>query len=54
MDSVRKNLLPGITEFRLDYPEERHVVVRVSPLFIKETNCRVLLPYSMTSHNSKN
>ncbi|MEK7197453.1 MAG: ATP-binding protein [Nitrospirota bacterium] len=35
MDSVRKNLLPGITEFRLDYPEERHVVVRVSPLFYK-------------------
>ena len=36
MDSVRKNLLPGIAEFRLDYPEERHVVVRVSPLFYKE------------------
>ncbi|MBI4684437.1 MAG: PAS domain S-box protein [Nitrospirae bacterium] len=37
MDSVRKNLLPGVTEFRLDYPEERHIVVRVSPLFYKES-----------------
>lgn len=37
MDNVRKNLISGVTEFRIDYPEERHVVVRVSPLFYKES-----------------
>lgn len=36
MDKVRKNLASEVSEFRLDYPEERHVVVRVSPLFYRE------------------
>ncbi|MEW6107790.1 MAG: ATP-binding protein [Nitrospirota bacterium] len=36
MDNVRRDLSSGITEFRLDYPEERYLVVRVSPLFYQE------------------
>ncbi|MCL5024390.1 MAG: ATP-binding protein [Nitrospirae bacterium] len=32
VDTVRKNFSSGITEFRLDYPDERYLVVRVSPL----------------------
>ncbi len=36
MDEVRKNLSPGTTEFRLDYPEEKYLLVRVSPLFHRD------------------
>ncbi|MCL4490708.1 MAG: ATP-binding protein [Nitrospirae bacterium] len=36
MDSVRENILPGVAEFRLDYPREKYLVVRVSPLFYKD------------------
>jgi two-component system phosphate regulon sensor histidine kinase PhoR len=37
VDNVRKDLSSGITEFRLDYPDERYLIVRVSPLLYKET-----------------
>jgi len=36
VDGVRTNRLSGITELRLDHPEERYLIVRVSPLFYKE------------------
>ena len=36
MDEVRKDLLSGMTEFSLAYPDERHIVVRVSPLFYRD------------------
>ena len=32
---VRKTLSPGMTEFRIDFPEEKYLSVRVSPLFYK-------------------
>jgi two-component system phosphate regulon sensor histidine kinase PhoR len=32
VEKVRKSLAPGVAEFKLDYPEERHVVAMVSPL----------------------
>lgn len=35
MEEVRKTLLPGMTEFSLDCPDERYIAVRVSPLFYK-------------------
>jgi len=34
---VRKNLLPGMTEFSIEMPEEKHLTVRVSPLFYRES-----------------
>jgi two-component system phosphate regulon sensor histidine kinase PhoR len=33
LDEVRTSGAPGTTEFTLDRPEERHCVVRISPLF---------------------
>ncbi len=33
MDEVRRSLSPGTTEFRIDYPAEKCLSVRVSPLF---------------------
>jgi len=33
MDDVRRNLSPGMTEFRIDSPAEKYLSVRVSPLF---------------------
>lgn len=36
MDDVRKELSPGLTEFRLDRPDEKYLVVRVSPLFYRD------------------
>jgi two-component system phosphate regulon sensor histidine kinase PhoR len=33
MDYVRRQLAPGTDEFRLEYPEERYLSVKVSPLF---------------------
>ena len=35
LDDVRRNRLPGVTEFTLDYPAERYCVVRVSPLMYR-------------------
>ena len=32
MEEARKNLTPGVSELRLDYPEERYFSARVSPL----------------------
>jgi two-component system phosphate regulon sensor histidine kinase PhoR len=36
MEAARKNLTPGVSELRLDYPEERYFSARVSPLSYKE------------------
>lgn len=36
VDAVRKTLSPGMTEFRIESPEEKYLSVRVSPLFYKE------------------
>lgn len=36
VDNMRKTLSPGLTEFRMEAPEERYLTVRVSPLFYKE------------------
>ncbi|MDP2157797.1 MAG: PAS domain S-box protein, partial [Nitrospirota bacterium] len=36
MDEVRSSLSPGTTEFRIDYPSEKYLSVRVSPLFYNE------------------
>ena len=36
VDSVRHTLAPGIAEFYLEYPAERHFVVHVSPLFYQK------------------
>jgi two-component system phosphate regulon sensor histidine kinase PhoR len=36
MDEARKNLTPGVSELRLDYPEERYFSARVSPLSYQE------------------
>jgi two-component system phosphate regulon sensor histidine kinase PhoR len=33
---VRNTLVPGMTNFRIDFPEEKYLSVRVSPLFYKE------------------
>ncbi|MGO9613569.1 MAG: ATP-binding protein [Dissulfurispiraceae bacterium] len=38
IDEVRKNLLPGMTEFSIETPVEKHLTVRVSPLFYKESD----------------
>lgn len=32
VEKVRSSLAPGVAEFKLDFPEERHVVAMVSPL----------------------
>ncbi|HYA26572.1 MAG TPA: ATP-binding protein [Thermodesulfovibrionales bacterium] len=36
VDSVKGSLLSGIAEFRVDYPDERYLIVRVSPLLYGE------------------
>ena len=36
VDTVRKTLSPGMTEFRIEAPGEKYLSVRVSPLFYKE------------------
>ncbi|HEX9021788.1 MAG TPA: ATP-binding protein, partial [Nitrospirota bacterium] len=36
MDEARKNLASGVSELRLEYPEERYFSARVSPLSYKE------------------
>lgn len=36
MDEVRSSLSPGTTAFRIDYPAEKYLSVRVSPLFYQE------------------
>lgn len=36
IDNVKETLLPGMTRFRTEIPEERYLSVRVSPLFYKE------------------
>src|ERR1700690_69293 len=38
IEEVQNNLLPGMTEFSVETPEEKHLMVRVSPLFYKETD----------------
>ncbi len=38
VDNVREHLSSGITELRLDHPEERYLIVRVSPLFYREND----------------
>lgn len=36
VEQVRKGHSPGMTTFRIEYPEEKYLNVRVSPLFYKE------------------
>ena len=36
IDNVKQGLSPGLIELKIDYPEERYLTVRVSPLFYKE------------------
>jgi two-component system phosphate regulon sensor histidine kinase PhoR len=36
VDEVKKTLTPGMTNFRIDFAEEKYLSVRVSPLFYKE------------------
>ncbi|MFI5293926.1 MAG: ATP-binding protein [Thermodesulfovibrionales bacterium] len=36
VEHVRKDLSPGMTAFRIEYPEEKYLSVRVSPLFYKK------------------
>ena len=36
IDEVRKNLAPGMSEFTIDTPWEKHLAVKVSPLFYRE------------------
>lgn len=38
IEEVRKGLLPGMTEFSVETPEEKHLTVRVSPLFYRESD----------------
>ncbi len=38
IEEVRKNLLPGMTEFSIETPEEKYLTVRVSPLFYRESD----------------
>ena len=38
IEEVRKTLLPGMTEFSIEIPEEKYLTVRVSPLFYKESD----------------
>lgn len=38
IEEVRKNLLPEMTEFSIEAPAEKHLTVRVSPLFYKESD----------------
>ncbi|NJD55683.1 MAG: PAS domain S-box protein [Nitrospirae bacterium] len=33
---VKNTLVPGMTNFRIEFPEEKYISVRVSPLFYKE------------------
>lgn len=35
VEKVKKSLMPGMTSFRIDYPGEKYLSVRVSPLFYK-------------------
>ena len=36
VDKARKDLSPGTTEFRIEFPEEKYLSVKVSPLFYRE------------------
>jgi two-component system phosphate regulon sensor histidine kinase PhoR len=36
LDGVRQDHMPGVAEFTLEHPEERHCVARVSPLSYRE------------------
>ncbi len=36
LENVRKDLLPGMTTFRIESPEEKFLSVRISPLFYKK------------------
>lgn len=36
VDQARRDLSSGMTEFRIDNPEEKYIAVRVSPLFYRE------------------
>jgi two-component system phosphate regulon sensor histidine kinase PhoR len=36
MDEVRRSLSPGMTTFRIEYPAEKYLSARVSPLFYNE------------------
>lgn len=36
VDQVQKTLSPGMTEFRMEAPEEKYLSARISPLFYKE------------------
>ena len=38
IEEVQKSLLPGMTEFSVETPEEKHLTVRVSPLFYRESD----------------
>jgi two-component system phosphate regulon sensor histidine kinase PhoR len=36
IEEVRKNRVPGMSQFSIESPDEKHLAVRVSPLFYKE------------------
>jgi len=36
VDKARKDLSPGMTEFRIEFPAEKYLSVKVSPLFYRE------------------
>ncbi len=36
MEEARKNMTPGVSELRFDYPEEKYFTARVSPLIYRE------------------
>jgi two-component system phosphate regulon sensor histidine kinase PhoR len=38
IEEVRRHLLPGMTEFSIELPEEKYLTVKVSPLFYKESD----------------
>ena len=38
IEEVRKNLIPGMTEFSIEVPAEKYLTVRVSPLFYKKSD----------------
>ena len=38
IEEVRKKLLPGMTEFSIETPSEKHLTVRVSPLFYRKSD----------------
>jgi len=50
---VRNTLVPGMTNFRIDFPEEKYLGVRVSPLFYKERDFQALWRSFMTLRRSR-